>query len=237
MLLSRVIRLIPLLSLILAEPGTAALYFGPPPVRESAEAQRENLNRSLRKLASLQRAAVSCRSMRLVLVHSAASRMRRPVELGSFNAAEVAQMKALIARMHAVKRAPSTEPNAALVIRLELLGQGDEVLDSVEYLDVASDGLVNPQGYAIGSRLLLKGGDAAAWHLLMRAERARAIAADPAPNRRRNRPIRFASIPEPPAPPPDEPEPQWYHHENCKDDHKGHKHKRSNHYCTHPQEK
>ena len=178
----------------------AVLNFGPPSVQESAAAEAANLRVSRAKLSSLQRAASVCSGMRVMLVHSAQARMRRPVELARFNEAETAQMKSLISRMTAVKAVPSAAPNARLVVKLELLGPGDTVLDSVEYLDVAGEGLVNAQGYAEGSRLLLRGGDATSWHLLMRAEHARSIAANPAPGRQRNRPIRFAPIPEPPRP-------------------------------------
>lgn len=168
--------------------------------------------------------------------------MRRPVELARFNAAETAQMKALISRMSAVKEVPTAVPNAELVVKLELLGQGDTVLDSVNYLDVASESLVNAQGYAEGSRLLLRGGDATSWHLLMHAEQARAIAANPAPSRQRNRPIRFASIPTPPVPkeeaaPLPYEEEEKYYHKNCRHEHKHHKHRKKNHYCDHPQKK
>lgn len=93
-----------------------------------------------------------------MLVHSAQARMRRPVELARFNAAETAQMKSLITRMSAVKEVPASVPNAGLVVKLDLLGQGDTVLDSVKYLDVTGEGLVNEQGYAEGARLLLRGG-------------------------------------------------------------------------------
>lgn len=183
------------------QPPTAAPFnFGPPTVRESAAEQAANLNRSRNKLTSLQQSARQCSGMRLLLVHSAAARMRRPVEMARLNPAETEKMKALISRMEAVKEAPAALPNAELIVRLELLGQGDTVLDSVEYLDVVSESLVNEQGYAAGARLLLRGGDSTAWHLLMRAEHARSIAANPAPGRQRNRPIRFASIPEPPRP-------------------------------------
>ncbi len=218
----------------------APLSFGPAPVHESAAEQQANLSRSMRKLESLQRAAAACDDMRLLLVHSADSRMRRPVELARLSAADKAQFKALISRMSAVKYAPSAIPHAALVIRLELLGQGEKVLDSVEYLDVVSEALVNAQGYAAGARFLLRGGDATSWHLLMRAEQARAIAANPAPSRQRNRPIRFATRPEPPRPEPESdpfPKEEQYYHEDCKDNHRGHKHSRKNHYCDHPQER
>lgn len=174
-----------------------------------------------------------------MLVHSSQSRMRRPVELARFNAAETAQMKALISRMSAVKEAPAAFANAGLVVKLELLGQEETVLDSVDYLDVASESLVNAQGYAEGARLLLRGGDATSWHLLMRADQARAIAANPAPSRQRNRPIRFASIPAPPAPeedssPSPDDEKEKYYHKNCQHEHKRHRHRKKNHYCDHP---
>lgn len=221
--------------------SSAVLNFGPPPVQESAAAEAANLRKSRGKLSSLQRAASVCSGMRVILVHSAQARMRRPVELARFNAAETAQMKSLISRMSAVKEVPSAAPNAGLVVKLELLGQGDTVLDSVEYLDVTGEGLVNAQGYAVGSRLLLRGGDATSWHLLMRAEQARAIAANPAPSRQRNRPIRFASIPQPP-PPEEESDPfpkeeKEYYHKDCHHEHKHHKHRKKNHYCDHPQKK
>ena len=32
-------------------------------------------------------------------------------------------------------------------------------------------------------------------------------------------------------------EEKLYYHTDCKDDHKGHKHKRKDHYCDHPQRK
>lgn len=219
----------------------AVLNFGPPSVQESAAAEAANLRVSRAKLSSLQRAASVCSGMRVMLVHSAQARMRRPVELARFNEAETAQMKSLISRMTAVKAVPSAAPNAGLVVKLELLGPGDTVLDSVEYLDVTGEGLVNAQGYAEGSRLLLRGGDATSWHLLMRAEQARAIAANPAPSRQRNRPIRFASIPQPP-PPKEESDPfpkeeKEYYHKDCHHEHKHHKHRKKNHYCDHPQKK
>lgn len=218
-----------------------ALNFGPPPVRESAAAQANNLEVGQRKLSALQRASVSCRAMRVVLVHSSSSRMRRPVELAQLNEAEKAKMQVLISRMTAVKWAPPTLPNADLVVRLELLGQGNAVLGSVDYLDVVSEGLVNAQGYAAGARLLLRGDDAVAWHMLMRADAARSIAANPAPIRERNRPIRFAKVPAPRVEAETDfspnSEPEEYYHRNCKDNHKGHKHKKKNHYCDHPQKK
>lgn len=215
----------------------APLRFGPPPVLENAAEQQANMSRSMRKLESLQRAASACDDMRLLLVYSADSRMRRPTELARISAADKAQFKALIARMSAVKYAPSPIPHAALVIRLELLGQREKVLDSVEYLDVASEALVNAQGYADGARLLLRGGDAASWHQLMRVDHARAIAANPAPARLRNRPIRFATKPEPPRPDPEPEFPERYFHADCKDNHCGHEHSSKNHYCDHPQKR
>lgn len=235
------VRLSLLLWFAVTTVSSAVLNFGPPPVQESAAAAAANLRASRSKLASLQQAATACCGMRVMLVHSAQARMRRPVELARFNAAETAQMKALISRMSAVKEVPASAPNAGLVVKLELLGQGDAVLDSVEYLDVTGEGLVNAQGYAVGSRLLLRGGDATSWHLLMRAEQARAMAANPAPSRQRNRPIRFATVPPPPAPeeapdpfPKDEKE---YYHKDCHHEHKHHKHGKKNHYCDHPQKK
>lgn len=230
-----------LLLIAATDVSSAVLNFGPPSVQESAAAEAANLRLSRAKLSSLQRAASACSGMRVVLVHSAQSRMRRSVELAHFNEAETAQMKSLIFRMSAVKEVPSAAPNAGLVVKLELLGQGDTVLDSVEYLDVTGEGLVNAQGYAEGSRLLLRGGDATSWHLLMRAEQARAIAANPAPSRQSNRPIRFACIPQPPTPdkesdlfPQAEKE---YYHKDCRHEHKHHKHRKKKHYCDHPQKK
>ncbi len=230
-----------LLLIAATDVSSAVLDFGPPPVQESAAAEAANLRLSRAKLSSLQRAASACSGMRVVLVHSAQARMRRSVELAHFNEAEMAQMKSLIFRMSAVKEVPSAAANAGLVVKLELLGQGDTVLDSVEYLDVTGEGLVNAQGYAEGSRLLLRGVDATSWHLLMRAEQARAIAANPAPSRQRNRPIRFACIPQPPAPDEEsDPFPQAekeYYHKDCRHEHKHHKHRKKKHYCDHPQKK
>lgn len=75
----------------------------------------------------------------------------------------------------------------------------------------------------------------------MRAEQARAIAANPAPSRQRNRPIRFASIPQPPAQEEEsDPFPQEekeYYHNDCHHEHKHHKHSKKKHYCDHPQKK
>lgn len=216
----------------------APFVIGVPQVAESAAEQAANLSRNVRALERLQKAAGQCSSMRLVLAESAGARVRRPVELGLLSPQEQEQMRGLISRMKPVKTAPAGEFALPHVVRLELLGQGGQELAGVDYMDVAPEGMVSPQGYAAGSRFVLQGSDATAWHLLMRAEHARAIAHNPAPTRMSTRGPRLSKAPEPPAP---EPEPEYnpfeqeYYHKNCTRQHKGHKHKSRNHYCTHPQ--
>ena len=117
-------------------------------------------------------------------------------------------------------------------------GPGDKVLGHIDYMDAAPDGMVSAQGYAAGSRFRLAGADATAWHLLMRAEHARQIAANPAPTRLRSRapqPYKEPLPPEPDTTPAFDPHAGEYFHYNCKDKHHGHKHKKTNHYCDHPQ--
>ena len=216
----------------------APIMFGVPQVAESAAEQAANLSRNARALEHLQKAAGQCSSMRLVLADSTGARVRRPVELGHLSPQELEQMRGLILRMKPVKTAPAGEFALPHVVRLKLLGQGGQVLAEVDYMDVAPDSMVCPQGYAAGSRFVLKGSDATAWHLLMRAEHARAIALNPAPSRMSSRGPRLSKAPEPPEPEPEpeyEPFEQEYYHKNCTGKHKGHKHKSKNHYCTHPQ--
>lgn len=238
MRLCRMKHLLIALYLLLPAAAAAPFLFGVPAVVESAAEQAANLSRNVRALELLQQAAGQCSSMRLVLAESTGARVRRPVELARLSPHELRQMCGLIARMQAVKTAPAGEFALPHVVRLELLGPGGQVLAAVDYLDVAPGGMVSPQGYAAGSRFVLKGSDATAWHLLMRADYAREIAHNPAPARMRSRGPRLSRAPEPPEP---EPEPsitsseQQYYHENCDKYHKHHKHSRKNHYCTHPQ--
>ncbi len=232
-----------LLLLVIALVGSTVqaspLRFEMPDVAESPREQETNLSRNARALGQLQKAAKECVAMRLVMAESAEVRLRRPVEMARLSATEMEQMRGVIARMQAVKTAPAGAfgevPHA---VRLELLGQNEQVLGKVSYLDAISENLVDSRGYAAGSRFMLRGNDSAAWHLLLRASEARAIARNPAPTRQSSRAPRLHKRPEPPAPTtttldvtPDEP----YYHTNCTRHHKGHKHKGKNHYCTHPQ--
>lgn len=226
------------LALVCATVQAAPLRFEMPGVNESLREQEANLSRNARELRRLQKAAKECVAMRLVLAESAEVRLRRPVEMARLSAAEIEQMRGVIARMQAVKTAPAGAFGAVpYAVRLELLGQDGQVLGKVGYLDAISENLVDSRGYAAGSRFMLSGNDSAAWHLLLRASEARAIARNPAPTRQSSRAPQLYKRPEPPAPTtttidvtPDEP----YYHTNCTRHHKDHKHKGKNHYCTHP---
>jgi hypothetical protein len=232
--MKRLLLTLTLLGAVQASP----LGFGVPVVQESSREQASNLSRNAEALRKLQQAAAQCADMRLVMAESAEARVRRPVEMARLSAPEQEQMRGLIARMQPVKTAPAGDFALPHVVRLELLGQAGQVLAGVNYMDVAPEGLVTPQGYAAGSRYMLCGSDAAAWHLLLRAGEARSIASNPAPTRLSSRPPRLHKRPEP-APAVEvehdiivtEP----YYHTNCSGKHKGHKHKGKNHYCTHPQ--
>ena len=72
----------------------------------------------------------------------------------------------------------------------------------------------------------------------VRIDYARKIAMNPAPTRLRSQPTKLYKVPEPPREI-EKPalEEKRYYHTDCKDDHKGHKHKRKDHYCDHPQRK
>lgn len=218
---------------------TAAPLFLPEPlVVESAAEQKANIERNQQLLTKLQRAARDCVAMRLVMSESAAARVRRPVEMARLSPHEQQQMKVLISRLQAIKTAPAGDFALPHVVRLELLGPGDKVLGYIDYMDAAPDGMVSAQGYAAGSRFRLAGADATAWHLLMRAEHARQIAANPAPTRLRSRapqPYKEPLPPEPDTTPAFDPHAGEDFHYNCKDKHHGHKHKKTNHYCDHPQ--
>ena len=216
----------------------APVYIAAPMVQESAAEQAANLERNRTMLHRLQNAAENCCRMRLVLAESEHARMRRPVPLAELTTAEVTQMKRILAMLQPVKSAPAGDFAAQHVVTLELLGQGDTVLATVDYMDVAPEGMVNPQGYAPGARYMLSGHATMAWHLLMRADYARSIAQNPAPTRLRSQPTKLYKVPEPPRKI-EKPafEEKRYYHTDCKDDHKGHKHKRKDHYCDHPQRK
>ena len=218
--------------------SAAPVFIAAPMVQESAAEQAANLERNRRKLHRLQLAAETCSHMRLVLAESEHARMRRPVPLAELTEAEALQMKRILAMLRPVKSAPVGEFAAQHVVTLELLGQGDSVLATVDYMDVAPEGMVNAQGYAPGARYMLGGQATAAWHLLMRADYARKIAMNPAPTRLRSQPTKLYKVPEPPREIEKSAfEEKLYYHTDCKDDHKGHKHKRKDHYCDHPQRK
>lgn len=209
-----------------------------PVVAESAWEQAENLKRNQSRLRKLQSAAKACSGMRVVLAESAEARVRRPVEIARLSAREQEEIRTIIERLQAIKSAPAGEFAIPYVVSLELLGKDGKVLAAVDYLDAAPEGLVSGEGYAAGSRYKLAGTDASAWHLLLRADYARQIAANPAPTRLRSRPPRLYKMPAPPEPDPSpafDPHAGEYFHYNCKDKHRGHKHKKSNHYCDHPQ--
>lgn len=231
-------RLLITAALCLAVSEAAPLNFGPLPVAESSREQVANLDGNARELSRLRQAAEQCVGMRLVMAESAEARIRRPVEIAQLSSQEQKQMRGLIARMQAVKTAPAGDFSLPHVVRLELLGQGGKVLAGINYMDVAPEALVSTEGYAAGSRYMLRGGDATAWHLLMRAQYARSIAQNPAPSRLRSRAPKPYEKVESPAPEPDVSpvlHEQEYFHTNCKRKHKGHKHGNRNHYCTHPQ--
>ena len=228
------------LFLLAGEVGAAPVYIAAPVEAESAAEQAANLEQNRRKLHRLQVAAGQCVGMRLVLSESQHARIRRPVELARLNAVEMRQMKELISRLKPVKSAPAGDFAAQYVVSLVLEGADGRSLASVDYMDAAPEGMVSPDGYAPGASFSLDAYGSVAWHLLMKADFARSIAQNPAPSRLRPGMPKFDVIPAP-APeetssPFDEPEQQYYHR-NCKDSHKGHKHKRSNHYCNHPQKK
>ena len=222
--------------------GAAPVFIAAPVVAESAVEQAANLEQNRRKLHRLQVAAGQCVGMRLVLSESQHDRIRRPVELARLNAVEMRQMKELISRMKPVKSAPAGDFAAQYVVSLVLEGADGRSLASVDYMDAAPEGMVSPDGYAPGSGFVLESHDSAVWHLLMKADFARSIARNPAPSRLRQGLPKFGvvsaaasedsesgsafTVPE-----------QQYYHKNCRDSHKGHKHKRSNHYCNHPQKK
>ena len=229
--------------ILLSSIVSAAPVFIPAPlVFESDAEQAANLERNRKRLQRLQESARQCVGMRLVLSESQHARIRRPVELARLNAAEMGQMREVISRLRPVKTAPSGDYALPYVVTLELEGAGGQLLDSVDYTDAAPEGMVGPDGYAPGSRFVLDAHGSVAWHLLMKADYARSIAKNPAPSRLRQGMPKFDVVS-----PPDsdesesasvfaEQEPQYYH-KNCKDSHKGHNHKRSNHYCNHPQKK
>lgn len=227
-----------MLALTVGNLSAAPFLLPEPAVMESAAEQRANLNRNRQQLQKLQQAAKDCVGMRLVMAESAEARVRRPVEIARLQPCEQEQMKGIIARMQGIKTAPAGEFALPHVVRLELLGQGGNVLAHIDYMDAAPEGLVSARGYAAGSRYQLAGTDATAWHLLTRADYARQIATNPAPTRLRGRAPRLYKAPEPPDPAPSpsfDPHAGEYYHHNCKDKHHGHKHKKSNHYCDHPQ--
>ena len=212
------------------------------PVAESAAEQTANLERNRKRLLRLQESARQCVGMRLVLSESLHARIRRPVELARLNAAEMGQMREVISRLRPVKTAPSGDYALPYVVTLELEGAGGQLLDSVDYMDAAPEGMVGPDGYAPGSRFVLDAHGTVAWHLLMKADYARSIAKNPAPSRLRQGTPKFDVVSVSSSDDSEsasafvEQEPQYYH-KNCRDSHKGHKHKRSNHYCDHPQKK
>lgn len=218
---------------------TAAPLIMPAPlVLESDGEQAKNLKRNQARLRKLQSAAKACSDMRVVLAESAEARVRRPVEIARLSAREQELLRTIIERLQAIKSAPAGAFALPHVVSLELLGKDGKVLGAVDYLDAAPEGLVSREGYAAGSRYKLTGTDASAWHLLLRADYARQIAANPAPSRLRSRAPRLYKMPVPPEPDPSpafEPHADEYFHYNCKDKHRGHKHKKSNHYCDHPQ--
>lgn len=218
--------------------SAAPIFMPEPLVVESAAEQKENLARNLQWLNKLQRAAKECVAMRLIMAESAYARVRRPVELLRLAPHEREQMKSIILRLRAIKSAPAGEFALPYVVRLELLGPGDKVLGHINYMDAAPDSMISAQGYAAGSRFCLDDNDATAWCLLMRTDYARRIAANPAPTRLRSRAPQPYNEPLPPKPDPSpafDPHAGEYFHYNCKDKHRGHKHKKSNHYCDHPQ--
>ena len=232
------------IALFLLSPfASAAPVFIPVlPVAESAAEQTANLERNRKRLLRLQESARQCVGMRLVLSESQHARIRRPVELSRLNAAEMGQMKKLIFRLRPVKTAPAGDYALQYVVALELEDAGGQLLDSVDYMDVAPEGMVGPDGYAPGSRFVLDAHGTVAWHLLMKADYARSIAKNPAPSRLRQGTPKFDVVSVSSSDDSEsasafvEQEPQYYH-KNCRDSHKGHKHKRSNHYCDHPQKK
>jgi hypothetical protein len=222
--------------------SAAPVFISVPFVAEPAAEQAANLERNRKRLQRLQAAARQCVGMRLVLSESQHARIRRPVELSRLNDAEMNQMRDVIFRLRPVKTAPSGDYAPQYVVSLQLEGAGGQLLDSVDYMDAAPEGMVSPDGYAPGSRFVLDAHGSVAWHLLMKADYARSIAKNPAPTRLRQGMPKFnvasasSSDESESASAFPEQEPQYYH-KNCKDSHKGHKHKRSNHYCDHPQKK
>lgn len=224
------------LSLLASVASAAPAFFSEAVVLETAAAQADNLARNKQKLYKLQQSAQHCGAMRLVMAESSLARVRRSVEIARLSVQEQTRMKSLISRMKAVKTAPAGEFTLPYVVRLELLGQGNTLLDQVDYMDVAPEGLVSSMGYAAGARFMLSGADATAWHLLMRADYARSIASNPAPTRLRSKSMKLHKVPEPPpSPSPPGYDPNQYYHVNCDDKHKGHKHKNKDHFCDHPQ--
>ena len=222
--------------------SAAPVFISVPFVAEPAAEQAANLERNRKRLQRLQVAARQCVGMRLVLSESQHARIRRPVELSRLNDAEMSQMREVIFRLRPVKTAPSGDYAPQYVVTLQLEGAGGQLLDSVDYMDAAPEGMVSPDGYAPGSRFVLDAHGSVAWHLLMKADYARSIAKNPAPSRLRQRIPKFEVVSASSSDESDsssafeEQAPQYYH-KNCKDSHKGHKHKRSNHYCDHPQKK
>lgn len=222
--------------------SAAPVFVAAPVVVESAAEQTANLERNRKKLLRLREASRQCVGMRLVLSESQQARIRRPVEMARLNASEMQQMRELISRLKVVKTAPSGDYAVQYVVRLELVGADGRLLDSVDYMDAAPEGMVSPEGYAPGACFSLAPHDSVAWHLLMKAEYARGIAMNPAPSRMRQRLPKFNILPalslvDTESSSPFEESEQQYYHKNCKDSHKGHKHKRSNHYCDHPQKR